>query len=103
MTDEINTKPFDRSELSNCYDCGKGMMHAGDIHFYEVTVTQCIVDTRAVQQQHGLEMMLGAAAPLAAVLAPTTTVAHRISGKRRLFCAQCGMKEHNVAIMLEGD
>lgn len=64
----------------------KGMMHGGDIHFYEVTVSQCLVDLPAVRQQHGMEMLMGNTV-LGAMLAPTTTVAHRALTKRRLICS----------------
>lgn len=102
MTDSLETKPFDRSELEKCFGCGKGVLHGGDLHFYEVTVSQCIADIKSIQQQHGLEVMMGAAGVLAPVFAPSTNVAHRLPGKRRLLCASCGMRqEHNVSIMLE--
>lgn len=98
----MTPKPFDRSELQQCYGCGRGVLQNGDIHFYEVTVNQCIADLPSIRQQAGLEMMLGSAA-IAAVLSPGTRVAHRLEGKRRLLCGKCALGEHNVAIMLEDD
>lgn len=105
MTPDDNAlpKPFDRTELENCQVCGKGVLKTGDIHFYEVTVTQCIADIRSIQQQHGLEMMLGGAAGVAAALAPSTNVAHRMPGKRLLLCSHCAMRDTPVALMLEGE
>lgn len=101
MAETLDTKPMDRRELQNCARCGHGMMHEGAIHFYELTVAQCIVDLNSVRQQHGLEVMMGVAAPLAAVLAPSTTVAQRLPAKRVLLCATCAMHPQMPMAFLE--
>lgn len=51
--DSLDTRPFDRSELQKCHQCGRGIMHSGAIHFYEVSVGQCVVDLASVRQQTG--------------------------------------------------
>jgi hypothetical protein len=81
------------------------MMHSGAIHFYEVTARQCVVDVSAVNRQVGLELMLGAAAPLAGVLGPDEAVAIRMPTVRHLYCADCGMRGDIVgpAALLELD
>ena len=81
-------EPFDRSDLQKCANCGKGMMHAGGIVFYEISIGQVIVDHRAIQQIAGLEMMVGNAA-IAAALAPTSSVAVRFPANRLLLCDAC--------------
>lgn len=96
-----DTKPFDRSELQNCVSCERGIMATGNIYFYEVTIGQCIVDIKSVQQQHGLEMMMGRAAPLAAAFAPTTNVAHRLPTVRRLLCSECALQPQHLMVMME--
>ncbi|MCO5730152.1 hypothetical protein [Rhizobium sp. SSA_523] len=96
-------KPFDRRELENCHGCGKGVMHNGEIHFYEVEITQCIADLPSIRQQQGLEMMMGNAA-IAAVFAPSTNVAHRMPSVRRLLCSDCALlKDIPVAQMMVGE
>ena len=82
-------KPFDRSELQKCANCGKGMMHAGGLVFYEISVGQVMVDHTAIQQIAGLEMMMGGNAALAAVFAPTSSVAVRLPSTRLLLCDAC--------------
>lgn len=103
MTASINAKPFDRSELAPCAGCGKGLLHDNHIHFYEVMVTQCIADVTSIREQHGLEVLLGGNAGLAAVFAPSTNVAHRLPHVRRLFCAACALESHHLAAMAEGE
>lgn len=104
MTTELKPRPFDRTELQKCHGCDKGVMHTGDIHFYEVVVTQCVADLASIQKQHGLEMMMGAAAPLAAAMSPTTNVAHRMPPVRRLLCSDCALIGDYCAVseLLEG-
>lgn len=83
---------IDARDLQKCVHCGKGMMHAGAIHFYEVTVTQCVVDLESVRQLDGLERMMGAAAPLAHVFAPSTRAAIRVGeGTRTFVCSECAI------------
>lgn len=101
MTNSKETKPFDRSELQKCVSCERGMMATGNIYFYEVTIGQCIVDLKSVQQQHGLEMMMGRAAPLASVFSPTTNVAHRLPTVRRLVCSECALQPQHLTVMME--
>lgn len=83
---------IDLRELQMCVHCGKGMMHAGAIYFYEVTVTQCITDMNSVRQMAGLELTLGAAAPLASIFAPSTRVAVRMGdGVKKFVCSECAL------------
>jgi hypothetical protein len=97
-------KPFDRSELANCFLCDRGVAHDNNLIFYEVSFGVCAIDLDSVRQQHGLEMMMGAAAPLAAVLSPSTNVAFRFKPTRRLLCMECATKPiPPVALIGEDD
>jgi len=89
--EEVSLK---QSEFQPCAGCGKGMMHAGAPFFYRATVSQMIVNIAAVRRQHGLEMMMGAAAPLAQVLGPDEHLAQDIATKTVLLCSDCAMTGH---------
>jgi hypothetical protein len=82
-------KPFDRSELEKCAKCGKGVGHDRDIVFYEVTVTQVMLDPIAIQQMAGMETYFGGNVPLAHLFVPTTAIATRLPPSRVLFCQTC--------------
>lgn len=56
--------------FTKCIKCGKGMAHAGIPLFYRITVEPMGIDHRAVQRQHGLEMMMAGAAKLAHIMGP---------------------------------
>lgn len=100
MTDEIQTRPFDAKELQSCYHCGKGIMHNGDLTFYEVQVGQCIVDMAAVREQAGLELAFGA---VGSVLASTNLVAYRLPPRKLLICLPCVMRPITPAVVVEGE
>jgi hypothetical protein len=91
-------------ELKPCHCCKKGLMHDGSPLFYRVSVEPNVVDLRAVQRQHGLEMMMGAAAPLAQVLGPNDDLAVPVEGALVdvLICASCFLSGLPVAALIEG-
>lgn len=100
----MGREDIDASELQKCVHCGRGMMHAGAIHFYEVTVVQCIVDVNSVRQLDGLERMMGAAAPLASVFAPSTRAAVRVGeGTKKLVCSECAILKEVSVLEYIGD
>lgn len=87
----METEPFDLDEIKPCAFCGQGIAHTGSPIFYEFEIRQCVLDPNNIRQIHGLETMMGNAA-IARVFAPTSTVAHRLGGKRRqLVCMDCAM------------
>jgi hypothetical protein len=51
-----------RKELAKCALCKKGVMHAGVPIFFRVTVERFGVDLRAVEREHGLELLTGSPA-----------------------------------------
>lgn len=98
---DLPTTPFDVGELKPCAFCGKGMMHDGNIAFYEITLGQCIVDRRNVQRMHGLEMMMGGAVGLARVFSPSNTVAQRLPAERHLVCQSCLLESSGLSRLVE--
>ena len=57
-TAETTFKPGLRAaQFTKCCSCGKGV--GGNIFFYRVTVEHHVLDTRAIQRQHGLEQIVG--------------------------------------------
>lgn len=102
MVNEIETSPFDVAELLQCRSCGQGMMHSGNLVFYEVTARQCVVDVGNVQRMHGMEMLMGGAVGLARALSPSNTVAQRIGRPvRSLLCMECALAPIEVATLVE--
>jgi hypothetical protein len=92
MADRLDTTPLDVSELKPCTCCGKGVMHAGSLVFYELTMRSCVVDVKNVQRMHGLEMTTGGAVPLARIFSPSNTVAQRLPATRHLICSDCAVR-----------
>ena len=93
--------PFDRKELQPCAVCKHGMAHNRQVEFYEVILTQVLLDYNSIRQIAGLEMMLGAAAPLASILGPTTQVGIRVpEPKRVLVCHECMFERPGETILI---
>ncbi len=80
---------FDRSELHPCAICGKGLMHDGEIAWYTLEIAQVMADVDSIRQQHGLEVMMGPAAALASVFAPSTRVGVVLPPTKRVVCGTC--------------
>lgn len=79
-----------RNEFKNCAGCNRGVM-AGGIIFYRVQVEMFGIDVRAVERQHGLEMMIGNPA-IAQMMGPDADLAKPIapdSPSVMLICAEC--------------
>ena len=89
-------------DLQPCIVCGKGMMHAGDLGFLRLKIEHMAINLRAVQQQHGLELMLGAAAPLAAIMGPDQNMAERVGPAHDvLICQPCALDSIPPFLLLE--
>lgn len=94
--------PVDVSELQKCSVCGKGMMHDGQIAYYEISVNHCVIDLPNIKRMHGLEMAVGGFVGLARVFSPDNTVAHRLDAKRHSFCMTCALsKQIYIAELIE--
>lgn len=84
-----------REELKKCASCDRGMMACGAAIFWRVNVEMFAVDVKAVQRQHGLEMMLGSPA-LAHVMGPGEDIARRIDiedTEPMLVCNDCMLQK----------
>ena len=102
MGDDIRNLPgLKRAEIKPCF-CGQGVAHTGSPVFYRVRLEQFILDGRAVQRQHGLEMMLGSAA-LAAAMGPDEHLAKRVQLREVLLCDVCAMQMPVAALLDRGE
>lgn len=93
-----------QDEIENCANCGQGLMHNNQLHFYRVKVQQLIFDTGAIQRAHGLEMAMGGAGALAQIMGPNEDIAKSLSdGKTILMCGDCGMSGNAlpIAVLIE--
>ena len=88
-----------QAQLEHCICCSRGMAHAGQVHFYRVKVEQMVLNVRAIERQHGFEMMLGPAAALAQVLGPDEDMAIRMGEVAGLICADCAMRLPVAALL----
>ena len=78
-----------QSEFTKCVTCDKGM--GTGVFFYRVRVEQFVLDIGAIRRQHGLEMVMGAAAPLAAMMGPDEDMARGMGEHTALICGECGI------------
>lgn len=84
------SNPFKQADIKPCAICCKGLMHAGIPLFYRLRVERMGLDLGAIKRQHGLELMMGGAAPLASIMGPDETMAAVIDGPRELLvCETC--------------
>lgn len=91
-----------QSDLKPCSACGKGVMHEGIPIFYTFSMSTMGVDANAVQQQVGLEMMLGGSASLANVMGTDAVMAAEVDTKNIVLCHSC-MMNCNVSTFIGGD
>ncbi len=85
-----NPPGLKQDEIEKCALCGKGMMHSGHPLFYRVKLTTYCVDSKSIKRQHGLEMSMGEAAPLARIMGPNEDMATPTGDEDDfLVCADC--------------
>ncbi len=92
-------------DLKPCSGCGKGVMHQGIPIFYVFRMDTMGVDADAVQQQHGMELMMGGGvqgATLAHVMGPDPALAKQIDSKDIVLCHGC-MMDCNAGTFIGGD
>lgn len=90
-----------REEFKKCACCGHGMMACGAAIFWRVNIEMFAINVRAVQKQHGLEMMLGSPV-LAHALGPDEDLAVRIEmgdSDPMLVCNDCMLKHLGPAMV----
>lgn len=77
-------------------------MHEGVPVFYRFRMDTMGIEADAVRQQVGMEMMMGAAAPLAEILGPDPVIATEIDTKEIVLCHSC-MMDCNAGTFIGGD
>lgn len=101
-------KPFEydraramkQTDFKPCLRCGKGVMHTGAPLFYRVTIERMGIDIRAVERQHGLEMMLHGHAGIANAMGPNDDMGVPIGDAARgLLCETCA-NDYEICFML---
>jgi len=78
-----------QSDLEKCIICEKGIMHENNIQFFRIKIANYIVDTEAARRQHGLEMSMGAAAPLARIMGTDPDIAIGVNETESTICQGC--------------
>lgn len=97
---ELPGTPIDIAELQQCAFCRQGLAHDNNLVFYEVTISQCVIDFANVQRMHGLEMMTGNV-ELARVFSPDNTVARRLPATPVMVCLPCLVTKPALAVLTE--
>ena len=89
-----------RDAFKPCVLCGEGVAHDRSITFYRVKLTRLAVNLRAVQAQHGLELMLGHPG-LAQIMGPDDDLAEELGDELvALVCDNCAMTRSLVLMEL---
>ena len=81
-----------QTDIKPCIGCGQGVMHDNQLVFYRIEIDRMVADIGAIQRQHGLEMSMGAAAPLASIMGPDEDVAKSFAKHEVLVCNECSFK-----------
>lgn len=90
-----------QNEIQKCANCGEGVAK-GNVYFYRLRIEQMILNRGAIERQHGLEMMLGAAAPLAQAFGLDEDIAVGVSDITVLICADCALSDRLfIHVLLE--
>ena len=96
--DDVKLPGLKRADIQNCMCCQRGVA-AGGIVFYRVRVQQFGLNHRAIQQQHGLELMLGSPA-LAQVMGTDSDLAMAVSSETtRLVCGTCAVEKMGMLLV----
>lgn len=87
-------KGMRREDIKPCPICHGPLNPNGQPDVYEVTVTQHILDNRAIMQHAGLEMHFGGGrdgAALANIMGPTREFSAPMSSGRVIICNSCAL------------
>lgn len=80
-------------DLKNCALCDRGLMHGGRLTFFRLLLEYMLINTGAVMRQHGLELSVGKAAPLAVIMGPDENLAEPVGERHEvLICLDCAVK-----------
>lgn len=89
-------------DLQPCILCGKGICHSNQIACTRIRVSRMLVNIRAVEQQHGLELMLGGAAPLAMAMGPDRDMLVPVHDEETvLVCDRCSIDQMRLCELHE--
>lgn len=101
-TDVVTLPPqLKRKDLEPCAACGKGVLHTGVPLAWRVTIERFGLDRRAIDQQHGLELLIGDPR-IAHVMGPDGDLAKRIdSPDVQLLCEQCFAKPYTLLVAFD--
>lgn len=94
-----------QKDIRKCDICGLGVAHDRNIDFYVVTVEQWILNPRSIQQQHGLELVMGGGqvgAVMAQIMGPNPDIANQTGKTATFMCQPCAMKQH-IPLTLIGE
>lgn len=84
-----------RKDIEGCMSCGRGVAHNHDITFYRLKVERFVLDPTAVNERHGMELMMGGGtggAVLAQVMGPDRDLAKLVAGPMvMIICEPCAM------------
>lgn len=90
-------------EASDCAGCGKKFGHTGVPFFWRVKIQRYALNHGALERQRGLEMMMGAAAPLAQIMGPNEDMAEKFGESVTVtLCETCSVRPVMVAALVEG-
>jgi hypothetical protein len=92
------TEPLlSREQLKPCPVCGKGLMHSGVPLVWKFTIQRIGIDGRKIQQERGLEMMLGGSAALASAFSPNIDFGVKLDDPKTLIvCEPCALLDRVV-------
>lgn len=89
-------------DFKNCALCDRGMMHGGKLTFFRLSIDYMLINTGAVMRQNGLELSMGKAAPLAAIMGQDENLAEPVAEQQNvLVCLDCAVKPNILLTILE--
>lgn len=91
-----------RKDIKPCMFCKQGIAHSG-FNFYEIKLTQHVLDMQEIQRETGLENFFGGGqqgATLASVMGTDPDLTNDLKTVKGLVCSECALT-HNIAQTLE--
>lgn len=89
-------------EIQPCALCKRGLAHDGNFLFWRIKFERLGLDHQAIQQQHGLELMMGSPV-LANVMGPDRDIAKVLDGPHEaLVCEPC-VQDRLIGLFLISD
>lgn len=83
------SRPFRRHDIRPCAICERGVAHDGNILIWRISFERLGLDRRAIERQHGLELIVGSPA-IAHVLGSDAELAKPVDGPHDvLVCEPC--------------